>query len=91
MGGDTYGKVFDMDLFMNDVVPESFKSVSLASITYVKDEAAATTEAPTTEAPADDDTTTTPADENPDTGAAPVALALIPAALAAVVVAKKRK
>ena len=74
----------------DDGTDDSDKYV-ITGFTVVKGEAAATTEAPTTEAPADDDTTTTPADENPDTGAAPVALALIPAALAAVVVAKKRK
>ena len=90
MGSDFTGNINDMAIKVSNTFADKYDEIRFASFTYVKDEAAATTEAPTTEAPADD-TTTTPADENPKTGAAPVALALIPAALAAVVVAKKRK
>lgn len=89
------GEIDSIELIAKNALVETFTNDSGATVdkyvitgfTVVMDDAAVT-EATTT---ADATTDATTDDSNPETGAAPVALALIPAALAAVVIAKKRK
>ena len=86
IGKGVLDDTFDND---NDAFTDEIARYVIESITVVVPDQAAvveeTTATATTDAPAATD------DSNPKTGAAPVALALIPAALAAVVIAKKRK
>ncbi len=93
MGGNFTGNIFSMS-YKFSKIPSGLNGYDLVAIEYVKDEKGGATTAPDED---DDDDKTPPTTDDkddtyvPETGTTPVALAVIPVAIAAAFVIAKRK